>query len=66
MAERWTLLTTRRPSVTTCVICPKSESNKTTCATWVAASLPEAMAMLQSALFMAKISLTPSPVIATV
>ena len=66
LAERWTLLTTLRPSITTDGICAKSESNKTTWAAWAAASLPELNATLQSASLSASISLTPSPVIATV
>ena len=37
-----------------------------TCAACAAASLPEAIATEQSASFMARMSLTPSPVIATV
>ena len=64
--ERSILFTTRLPSMTTCGILEKSDSNKTTCAAWAVASLPDAIAILQSASFMAKISLTPSPVIATV
>ena len=66
LAERWILFTTLRPSYTTSGICAKSESKRTTWAAWAAASLPDAIATLQSASFMASISLTPSPVIATV
>ena len=66
LADRCTLLTTRLPSYTTSGICAKSESSNTTCAACAAASLPDAIATLQSASFIAKISLTPSPVIATV
>ena len=65
LADRWILFTTRLPSHTTSGIWAKSESSRTTWAAWAAASLPEAMATLQSASFMARISLTPSPVIAT-
>ena len=42
-----------------------SESSNTNCDTCLAASLPSAIAILQSASRSAKISLTPSPVIAT-
>ena len=66
LAERWILFTTCRPSDTTLGIRAKSESRRTTCAACVAASLPEAMATLQSASFMARMSFTPSPVMATV
>lgn len=45
---------TRRPSITTSGRQEKSESSRTSCATWRAASLPEAMAMLQSASLSAK------------
>ena len=40
--------------------------NKTICEALLAASLPEAIAIEQSAAFKASTSLTPSPVIATV
>ena len=60
------LFTTRRPSMTTAGILLKSLSSSTSCATCEAASLPDAIAMLQSASFNARISFTPSPVIATV
>ena len=66
LEERSMLLTTWRPSKTTSGIVEKSESNNTTCEACAVAWFPEAMAILQSASFMAKISLTPSPVIATV
>ncbi len=66
LADRWMLLTTCLPSSTTFGMCTKSESSRTTCATCAVASLPDAIATLQSASFIAKISLTPSPVIATV
>ena len=66
LADLWMLLTTRRPSITTEGIQEKSDSSSTTWAAWEAASLPDAMAMLQSASFRARISLTPSPVMATV
>ena len=60
------LLITRRPSATTFGSEPKFESRATKWAVFFVASVPEAMAMEQSATFKAKISLTPSPVIATV
>ena len=66
LAERWILFTTRRPSHTTFGMRAKSESKSTPWAACAAASLPEAMATLQSASFMARMSLTPSPVMATV
>ena len=66
LAERSMLLTTRRPSSTTSGMRAKSESSSTTCAACAAASLPEAIATEQSASFMARMSFTPSPVIATV
>ena len=66
LAERCILFTTRRPSATTLGICAKSESISTTLAACETASLPEAIAIPQSARFIARISLTPSPVIATV
>ena len=59
-------MTVLRPSSTTCGIPEKSESSSTTWALWAAASLPEAIATLQSASLSANMSLTPSPVIATV
>ena len=64
-AERWILLTTRLPSNTTDGILAKSESKRTICAALDAASLPDAIAILQSASFNASTSLTPSPVMAT-
>ena len=64
--ERSKLFTTRRPSSTICGIREKSESSSTNCATCEAAWEPEAIATEQSASFKAKISFTPSPVIATV
>ena len=60
------LFTTRRPSATTDGILEKSESKSTSCATLEAASLPEAIATLQSASLSASTSFTPSPVMATV
>ena len=66
VAARWMLLMTRRPSPTIWGMAEKSESSSTSCPTWVAAWAPEAMAMPQSASFMASTSLTPSPVMATV
>ena len=65
-ADRWILLMTRRPSPTTLGSAAKSESNSTSCATWLAACAPDAMAMPQSASFNANTSFTPSPVMATV
>ena len=44
---------------------PKSESSKTTCAIFLVASFPDSIAILQSAVLRARISLTPSPVMAT-
>ena len=55
----------RLPSFTTCGMEAKLESSKTRFETVRAASLPEAIAMLQSASFSARTSFTPSPVIAT-
>ena len=66
LAERSMLLTTRRPSSTTSGMRAKSESSSTTCAACAAASLPDAIATEQSASFIARMSLTPSPVMATV
>ena len=57
---------TRRPSRTTLGMAEKSDRSSTIWATWLAAWLPEAMAMPQSASFRASTSLTPSPVMATV
>ena len=56
----------RRPSCTTTGMEAKLESSSTRLETVRAASLPEAMAMEQSASFKASTSLTPSPVMATV
>ena len=66
LPERSRLLTTLRPSSTTAGIFPKSDSSSTSCEACTAASLPEAMATEQSDSFIARISLTPSPVMATV
>ena len=60
-ADRWMLLMTRRPSATTWGSTEVRTS--TSCATWLAACAPDAMAMPQSASFNAKTSFTPSPVI---
>ena len=57
---------TRRPSATTLGIEPKLESSNTKWLTLRAASEPLAKAIEQSASFKAKMSFTPSPVIATV
>ncbi len=59
------LLITRLPSDTTLGILAKLESIKTKCDTLRAASEPDAIAIEVSASLNAKISLTPSPVIAT-
>ena len=64
-ATRVILFTTRLPSANTCGKEEKSELSNTNCDTCLAASLPSAIAILQSASRNAKISLTPSPVIAT-
>ena len=48
LAERCTLLTTLRPSRTISGILEKSESRSTICAAWAVASLPDAIATLQS------------------
>ena len=64
-ADVWILLTTLLPSRTTSGIFEKSESKSTICAALLAASLPDAIATLQSAHLSARTSLTPSPVIAT-
>ena len=66
LADLCILLTTCLPSNTTYGIRPKSESRSTVCAACAAASLPDAIAILQSASFIASISFTPSPVMATV
>ena len=65
-AERCKLLMERRPSCTTRGMEAKLESSSTSWETVRAASLPDAIAMLQSASFRANTSLTPSPVMATV
>ena len=54
------------PSATILGIEEKLESSKISWDTFLAASLPLAIAILQSEVFKAKTSLTPSPVIATV
>ena len=54
LAERWMLLTTRRPSFTTLGILAKFESSNTTWEAWTAALLPDAIAIEQSAFFIAK------------
>ena len=61
----WMLLITLLPSATTEVKTLKLESNKTNWEIFFAASEPLAIAIEQSALFKARMSLTPSPVIAT-
>lgn len=66
MAERSKLLIDWRPSSIMLGTAEKSESRRTSLALRRAASEPSPIAMEQSASFMAKISLTPSPVIATV
>jgi len=63
---RWILLITRRPWATTLGIEAKLLSIKTRWLTFRAASEPAAIAIEQSASRSAKISFTPSPVIATV
>ena len=65
-AVRVILLMTRRPSMTTLGREEKLESSSTSWEICRAASLPEAMAILQSASLRASTSLTPSPVMATV
>ena len=65
-AERSMLLITRLPSATTDGMQAKLESSRTRSETLAAASLPDAMAILQSASFSASTSFTPSPVMATV
>ena len=64
--EFWILFITRLPSKTTRGIDEKLLSKSTIWLTFLAASLPEATLTAQSASFMARISLTPSPVMATV
>ena len=66
VAERSKLLMDWRPSAMILGTPEKSELKRTSLADLLAASLPSPMAMEQSASFMARISLTPSPVIATV
>ena len=56
LAERWILLTTLLPSSTTSGIHEKSDSRSTSCDACAAASLPEAIAILQSASFKARTS----------
>ena len=65
MADLVILLIFLLPSETIFFIWAKSESIKTTFEASLAASLPVPIAIEQSASFIAKISLTPSPVIAT-
>ena len=65
-AEFFMLLITRLPSATTLGMLPKLLSISTRWLTFLAASLPEATEIAQSASFSAKMSFTPSPVIATV
>ena len=60
------LFMTRRPSTTTSGMDVKLLSMSTRCATLRAASAPEAMDTAQSAWRMARMSFTPSPVMATV
>ena len=59
------LFTTRRPSFRIIGKAEKSESSNTICDICLTASLPCAIAILQSASFNASISFTPSPLIAT-
>ena len=66
MAERSRLLIDWRPSAMMLGTPAKSLSKRTSLADLLAASEPSPMAMEQSASFMARISLTPSPVMATV
>ena len=47
------------------LILPKSESSNTTCAVSLATSAPDPIAIEQSDSFIANMSFTPSPVIAT-
>ena len=61
----WMLLITLRPSATTLGMLAKFESIKTKWLTFLVASLPLAIAIEQSASFKARMSLTPSPVMAT-
>lgn len=65
-AERSRLLILRRPSAIILGTAAKSELRRTSFAERRAASEPSPIAIETSASFMAKISLTPSPVIATV
>ena len=62
----WILFIVLLPSSTTLGIESKLESIKTIWLTFLAASLPFIIAILQSASFNARTSFTPSPVIATV
>ena len=62
LATRSILLTTLLPSFTILGNTEKSDSVKTTSATLLAALIPLARAIPQSASFNAKISLTPSPI----
>ena len=66
VAERSRLLMDWRPSSIILGTAEKSDFKRTSLADLLAASEPSPMAMEQSASFMANISLTPSPVIATV
>ena len=61
----WTLFITCLPSFTTEGSDENLESSKTRLLSPLATSLPSAIAMEQSASFSAKVSFTPSPVIAT-
>ena len=65
-ADCWMLLTTLLPCATTLGSELKLLSVKTMWATFLAESAPLATVIAQSESFIAKISLTPSPVIATV
>ena len=65
-AIREILLTTRRPSKRISGRSLKSELSKTKLAIWRVAGSPSAITIEQSASRKAKISFTPSPVIATV
>ncbi len=66
VAERSRLLIDWRPSAMTLGTPAKSLFKRTSFAARRAASEPSPMAIEQSASFMARISFTPSPVIATV
>ena len=66
VADLSRLFITCLPSATIPGILEKSESKSTTWAAWEAASAPWAMAIEQSAVFIARMSFTPSPVMATV